>query len=388
MLGNVLTAVAVPWFVLETTGSATKTGIAGAVIVLPTIIAGIFGGALVDRLGYRRMSIASDLASGLTVAMIPTLNWSIGITFWQLLALMFLSALLDVPGATARQSMIPEIASAAGMELGRANSNFSSISRAAQLSGPILAGLLIAQIGASALLWIDAATFAISALIVAVAVPSRDALSVSADDNENGTGYLREVVEGFATLRRDRLLLVLLVSAALVNFITNPMTAVALPVYASEVFDSAALLGVMLAGFGGGAMGGAVLYGVAGRYLSRRVVFVGGLFGGAVPIAVLGLLPNVVVTVMALTILGIATGPLTPIFATVVQERTPAAMRGRVFGLISASVWIVLPIGMLVTGLLIERIGLRATFLAQGAVFALLATALLASPVLHAMDEK
>ena len=280
--------------------------------------------------------------------MIPTLNWSIGITFWQLLALMFLSALLDVPGVTARQSMIPDIAAAANMELGRANSNFSSISRAAQLSGPILAGLLIAQIGASALLWVDAGTFAISALVVAVAIPSRDALPAGADDNENGTGYLREVVEGFAMLRRDRLLLTLMVSAALVNFITNPMTAVALPVYASEVFDSAALLGVMLAGFGGGAMVGAVLYGVAGHHLPRRVVFVGGLFGGAVPIAVLGLLPNMVVAVMALAILGIATGPLTPIFVTVVQERTPAAMRGRVFGLISASVWIVLPIGMLI----------------------------------------
>ena len=95
MVGNVLTAIAIPWFVLQTTGSATQTGITGFFSILPVIVAGLFGGTLIDRLGYRRTSISADLASGLTVALVPLLYFTVGLQFWQLMILVFLCALLD-----------------------------------------------------------------------------------------------------------------------------------------------------------------------------------------------------------------------------------------------------------------------------------------------------
>ena len=73
LIGNVLSAVAIPWFVLQTTGSAVQTGITGFFTVLPVVLAGFFGGTLVDRLGYKRTSILADLASGVMVALIPIL---------------------------------------------------------------------------------------------------------------------------------------------------------------------------------------------------------------------------------------------------------------------------------------------------------------------------
>ena len=69
-VGNNLTNIAIPWFVLVTTGSAAKTGITLFFSITPIVIAGFFGGALVDRLGYKRTSIIADLASGVTVAAI------------------------------------------------------------------------------------------------------------------------------------------------------------------------------------------------------------------------------------------------------------------------------------------------------------------------------
>src|SRR3954467_4666397 len=66
--GNQLTAVAVPWFVLQTTGSAAKTGVVGFFTFLPLVIASFFGGVLVDRVGFTRMSVIADLTSGVTVA--------------------------------------------------------------------------------------------------------------------------------------------------------------------------------------------------------------------------------------------------------------------------------------------------------------------------------
>ena len=82
MVGNVLANIAIPWFVLQTTGSAVQTGITGFFTILPVVIAGLLGGALIDRLGYKRTSIIADLASGFTVALIPIFYFTIGLPFW------------------------------------------------------------------------------------------------------------------------------------------------------------------------------------------------------------------------------------------------------------------------------------------------------------------
>src|SRR5688572_22254617 len=83
MVGNNLGIVAIPWFVLETTGSAARTGVIAFATVLPTVIAAILGGALVDRFGKKRISVIADLVSAATVAAIPLLYETTGIEFWQ-----------------------------------------------------------------------------------------------------------------------------------------------------------------------------------------------------------------------------------------------------------------------------------------------------------------
>ena len=107
LVGSMLTKIALPWFVLETTGSAAQTGLTGFFVALPAFAAGVFGGTLVDRLGFKRTSIIADLISGFGLILIPLLYRTIGLEFWQLLALVFVGALLEVPGLTARRSMLP-----------------------------------------------------------------------------------------------------------------------------------------------------------------------------------------------------------------------------------------------------------------------------------------
>ena len=170
LVGNVFSAIAIPWFVLQTTGSATQTGITGFFTILPVVIAGFLGGTLIDRLGYKRTSIISDLASGVTTAMIPLLHFTIGLEFWQLMVLVFLGALLDSPGGTARAALLPELAEQAGMPIERATSLTHVIERGARLVGAPLAGLLISVMSTENVLWLDAASFFISAAIIGIAV--------------------------------------------------------------------------------------------------------------------------------------------------------------------------------------------------------------------------
>jgi MFS family permease len=383
-IGNVLTLVAIPWFVLQTTGSASKTGIVAALNTIPAIIAGIFGGAMVDRVGFKRMSILADLASGSAVATIPLIHATIGIQYWELLVLVFLGALFDAPGSTARQSLLPDLAEMADMPLERANAAYTGIQRGSLLVGPPLAGVLIALFSASNVLWVDAATFAFSAIVITLAIPSP---APKPETNEEPQRYFAQLGESFQFVRRDQLILTMLIIVAIVNFATAPLFDVIFPVYAREVFDSAVDLGIMMAGFGAGALIGVIAYGAIGPRLSRRWTFVSAFLFSMIPAWILTMTPNLVITTTTLLVVGIASGPINPLLMTIFQERTPAEMRGRLFGMIMAIAWVAMPLGMFCAGLLIQYGGLRLTLIVIAGAFAVITLGVLVNPTLRSLDE-
>ena len=114
MIGNQITGLAIPWFVLTSGGSAVEVGLVGVFTFVPIVLAAFFGGAVVDRLGHARTSVISDLLSAGAVALIPLMHLTIGLNLWALLGLVFLGAPLDAPGNTARMSLLPDVASQAG----------------------------------------------------------------------------------------------------------------------------------------------------------------------------------------------------------------------------------------------------------------------------------
>ncbi len=88
-VGDILTILAVPWFVLQTTGSITQTGITAFFSTASTVFSSFLGSILVDGLGYKRTSVIGDIVSGITAALIPLLYNTVGLAFWQLLFLVF-----------------------------------------------------------------------------------------------------------------------------------------------------------------------------------------------------------------------------------------------------------------------------------------------------------
>jgi MFS family permease len=382
LTGNVAALVAIPWFVLETTGSATKTGVTAFAALLPVVLSGLFGGALVDRLGYRRTSVIADGASAIAVAAIPLLHSTVGLEFWQLVALVFLGGLLDAPGGTARTALLPDVATRAGWSFERATGATAVVERASRLAGAPLAGVLIAVTGPTNVLWIDAATFVVSAALVAFGVPRPAAARAGI-----GASYLRELREGYAFLRRDRALGVLVFVVSLTNTF-DAVAMIALPVLAHDVYDSALSLGLMTAAGGGGSVIGALVFAAIGHRLSRRDVFTWGFIVVTVSFPVAALFPPLAILLVAKTISGIAAGPLNPVIDTVFYERVPSALRGRVFGVTHAAAWIAIPLGVLVAGPVIETIGLRATLVATGVGYLVVTVAARFSAALRDLDRR
>ncbi|HEX5503128.1 MAG TPA: MFS transporter [Thermomicrobiales bacterium] len=374
--GSALTWIALPWFVLVTTGSPAKTGLTGFFVVLPGFVAGLFGGTVVDRLGYKRVSIVADLVSGLGIMLVPLLYHTVGLAFWQLLALVFVGALLDVPGFTARRAMIPELAALARTRLERANAAFESVQAVSLLLGPPLAGVLIAWLGASNVLWLDAASFALSAAAVAVAIPA-----VAAGAREAASGrYFAELARGLRFLRQDRVLFPLAVSLALMNLVGNAFAAVALPVWVKEVYGRPAVFGLLVAIFGAGSLAGAILYGAIGHRLSRRALWIGSFLVVAVMYGVFALTPALPVIAVVLVVVGVLSGPTNPLLVTIRHERTPAELRGRVFATFSAIAQVASPLGIVLAGYAIQGFGLRPTLVALGVAAAIMSVGMLFVP--------
>lgn len=346
LVGNVFTLIAIPWFVLQTSGSATQTGITGFFAIAPAVLAGFLGGALIDRLGYKRTSVIADLASSVTTALIPLLYFTVGLEFWQLLVLVFLGSLLDAPGGTARSALLPELAEQAGMPIERATSLTHVIERGANLVGAPLAGLLISVIGTQNVLWLDAASFLVSAGIVSLVIAAPAIVKKEAASSN----YFGEMQDGFRFILRDRLILAIVVMVMLTNFLDAIFWGVVRPVYVKQVFGEALNLGLLIAANGGGAVIGGLIFAAIGHRLPRHLTFVGAFMLAGTQFWIYALQPSFNVLLVATLITSIGAGPLNPIIGAIEFERIPADMRGRVFGAITAGAWLAMPLGILLGG--------------------------------------
>jgi MFS family permease len=381
-VGSMLTLVAIPWFVLQTTGSAAKTGLTGVFEALPYIIAGIFGGTLVDRFGFKRMSVLADVTSGATVALVPLLYHTVGLAFWQLLVLAFLASLFNTPGATARRSLLPDLAQLGGMSLERANAAAQGIPRLATLVGPPLAGVLIAVMGASNVLWFDAATFIISALLIGVTAPPAPAPE---DDRAERPGYIRQLAEGIRYVRADRFVYGIMAIFALTNFLDAPISLL-YAVYAKDRYGNAVSFGLMFAAFGAGALTGTVLFGAIGQRLPRRPLFTIWLVASMLAYGSFIFRPSLPFTLVILALWGICAGSINPLSSVIYQERIPAALRGRVFGIMTALSFIAIPVGRALAGFALQGFGTRTVFLAITVGYLLVNIAAALNPVLRTLD--
>jgi MFS family permease len=381
--GNALAGLALPWFVLQTTGSAARVGLVAFCALLPQVLAATFGGAFVDRLGHRRASVAADLASGIAVALVPLLYALGWLNFGLLLVLVFGGALLDAPGATARAALFPELIMLARLRPERANTAHEIVESGAGLAGPLLAGVLIAALGPTLVLWGNAASFLLSAALVLGCVPRLRGAAFAADNAR----YRETLVRGFRFVLRDPVIRGIFVIGAPLNLMIAPLFAVILPFYIQTSGDNALNLGATIGAFGGGAVLGALAYGAVGHRWPRRITFLIGVFAIGSSFAVVAALPSVPIMIASLFLSGLISGPNGPLINTILQECMPPELRGSVFGATTAIGYASGPLGVLLAGVLLQAIGTRPTLLGATALFLAVALALTFDRGLRELDR-
>jgi MFS family permease len=350
-VGSSMTVLALPWFVLVTTGSATKLGLVLGIGSIPFVTLPLPAGWLIARIGARQTMVIADAARLPLLAAIPALYSFGALSFPLLVVLVALTNVFTAAHMPAQRLIVGEVVGDEESLVARVNAYLDGAQTTAPLVGPALAGVLIAALGAPNVLYVDAATFGVAAVAVGVFVPRGKPMAEE-----------RGLLAGARYILRSRVLVVLCVTMlAMEFFFTLFMTT--LPVFAYSHYDqNARIAGVFYAAMGAGALLGMPVVSVAVRRFGALHVAAGALVLASIPKLLLGFPLPAVGAAAALLVQGVF-GPLTgaPIF-TVITTRTPAALRNLVLPAAFGLMFLTGPLGPIAAGPLINAVGTRTVF--------------------------
>lgn len=377
VLGGSVSYVALPLFVLHVTGSGFQmglvTGLGGAV----AIAAGAFAGHVVDRVDRRRLMIGCDLARGVLLCSVPLL-WALGGSgVWLLYGLTALVAVLKALFDVAYVTAVPALVDPA--DLAAANGRMMGSFAVGTMAGPLVAGALVAGVGADWALALDGATFLVSAASMGwVRFAARRAEPV---EEPKGTKLREGFVVGFRFLWADALLRPLTVLLTLLTFVTLGSTDLLIFRITEELGRGEESVGYVIAVSGIGVVAAALAAGPLRRALGFGACWLGSTALIGVALAVIGTgrsLPVIAVAAV-LFMFGLTVGAVCSM--TLRQEVTPGHLLGRV----TSAFWTVHnasgPVGAALLMWLAVRHGVPAVSLAAGTLCLLIAGSGLLTPL-------
>lgn len=398
--GDSIYLVAALWLVHELTGSPFYTGLAAFLVQVPTVLS-FLTGPLVDRWSLGRILVGTQVVNAVVVLAVPLAARLGQLPVWLVLASMPLLTLVNQFVYPAQNAALPRLVS--DEELARANALLSSAFRGADAAFNAVAGVLVAVVGAVTLYLVDAATFAVAAvLFVGLSVPgdggdrhaaeSGDDTSGSDSDDDppdghDGRGgdvlaeYFGDLRAGFEYLRGS-LVVTVLVGVVVTNVAFGAMRGV-LPSFAAAR-GGAGLFGLLMAARAGG-----TLVGTAGASLLDDVPFgsfaVASQFVSGVCLLGAFAAPWTPVTVVLLFVGYVPVGAFNVLFWSGLQSAADEELLGRVSATVQSAAAVALPVGSLVGGAVASILASRVVLYGVGAGGVFIAVYFLARPGLRTL---
>jgi MFS family permease len=368
LLGDQFYLVALPWLVLQQTGSAVVMGaimMAGAV---PRAVLMLMGGAVSDRMSARKIMMATATVRTALVTAIGVLVWSHILRTWELYALAVAFGVADAFAVPAQTAFMPSLLKRE--QLVAASSVSQSTGQLTTILGPVPAGFVIKTLGVPWAFFVDAISFL---FIIG-------ALWKLPDPPKSQTArkpVWHSIAEGIAYVGKDVPLRSLMLLATIMNFCVSGPVAIGLAYLTKTKFGSPAAYGIVISAVAAGSLLGALLAGVwkirrRGLLILAVSVILGFCLG------VIGLMGSVWSISSVLVIMGAAAGLVNVHIGAWAMQRIAAAVRGRVASVLMLAAYGIAPISLAVAGFLVAW-SLKYMFLLAGGLM-LLATAGAALP--------
>jgi hypothetical protein len=363
LLGDGVLTVALAWQTLQLSSSPTALALVMFARATPRIVLMLLGGVISDRLPRRLVMLAADLVQALAVGAIALLAAGDQLRLWHLVVLAAVASAASAFFLPASTALLPELLATDLLLPANALSTSSRV-LAAQFAGPALGGLLIAAAGTAAAFAVDAASFLVSVATLAMLRTRPEPRPAS----ERTTGMLQEVGEGLAYARGQPWIWVTLVVAGFANFLVGGPLQVLLPVIVNRLGAGAGSLGLVYAAFGVGGGLAVLLAGQLGVPRKRVTAMYAVWIPSGLVVAGIGLARGVVALALLYGLVGLLFEFGNLIWITLLQERVPA----RVLGRVSSLDWLISvgmqPIAIAATGPLAAAVGATAVLVAGGLI--------------------
>jgi MFS family permease len=378
LLGDQFYLIALPWLVLQLTGSALALGTIMALASIPRAVFMLVGGALVDRYSPRSVMIWSNFARFVLVALLSALVLTNNTQMWMLYVFALAFGLADAFYFPAQTAIVPQVLLQDQLQAGN-----TFVQGTAQLSlflGPVLAGALIALLGHGAAangvplmrgigiaFGLDTLSFVASLLtLIMMRIPS---VTKQTGEQQN---VIESIKEGFAYVWSRTVLRVFFLLTVATNFLVLGPVTVGIPVLANRgLAEGAAAFGIIMSAFGGGSLLGIILSGVLPQpkpeHFGTVVLLVGASLG--VGIALMPLFASTAVVAVICLVIGAVAGYQRMMLFTWLQKRIPQGLMGRVMSLLFFCAIGLAPVSNALAGALLD-IDLNGVFIGGGVLMA------------------
>ncbi len=364
--GNSAVHIAIPWLVLEVTGSSANAGVVLGISGFSVIFSAPLIGGLIAVLGARPVSIWADIISAGSVVLFPIVGTLFGLNLASLLIIAIVGALFDPAGATARKSLIQPVAERDGLSLLKFNGTYEAAATIGTVIGPTGAAIAIGLIGINATFYVIAIVF-ILASCLAFFIPVVTTY-VRIEESFSVGNVLNETRVGMNALWRDKPLMSLVGLYTLLTAIYMPVESIVLSRYFRNL-NEPQTFGFVLSAMSVGVVIGALQFHRAVRIFSPgNMVIISMTLIGAV-VCAMAFLPNAIIFIGLGLALGLAFGPVSPMTNYLVQQRMPQHLHGPVFGTQFSLMYLATPAGTLALGLIVQSVSIPPLLFVIGALF-------------------
>ena len=347
--GDAIYMMALPWLILDITGSKSNTALVTASVYLPTLIFGLFAGSLSDRFPRKMVMLISDCLRAIFVLAIPLVLLS-GIHSTLIIgAIAFLLSTAGTPFYPARDSLIPSLVSKEN--LSTVNSFISTSGQLSHLMGPVLAGVFVGVVGLTHLFTIDALTFLVSLFFISM-------ISIKEDIHKNlNNTYLKDIKSGIEFIKNEKGVFVLILMTSINNLFIMGPAIIGIPVFVREILNENFITLAKLES----SMAVGMLFGsfIIIRFLKnislKKILFFGIIFDGITYSLLYGVNSDWL-AIFILFIHGIGIPLIVVSRTNLIQKIVPNEFRGRIFSMVNMSVLGTTAISSMLTGFVLEII--------------------------------
>jgi hypothetical protein len=346
LLGTAMSSVALAFAVLGSGGNAADLGYVFAAGVVPQVILMLGGGVVADRVGRRPVMLGADMLRFAAQSVLAVLLLAAAPPIWAIVALNGLLGTGEAFFSPALAALIPDVAPAD--HLADANALITLAQSVARISGPALAGILIAVTSPGAVIACDAASYGVSVVALGLLRLPRPTAAV--------TSPLRDLADGWREFRGRTWLWVTTLQFTLFNLFTWAPYLLLGPVLARNYLGGARAWGFVVAAGAAGAIGGGAA--LVGRRPRRPLtVSVAGTFGYPMPCLMLALHAPLAVVAAGALAAGAGGAVCGTLSGTVMQQQIPAGMRARVQAFTLTGSFALGSVGFAVIGPLAAAVG-------------------------------